>query len=52
MTSEEMPTMRCPQCGREEPDFDGFGPGWREIFQARPLIGSDSRSSIKQRNPP
>lgn len=21
----EMPTMTCPQCKREEPDFDGFG---------------------------
>lgn len=22
---EDMPTMTCPQCKREEPDFDGFG---------------------------
>lgn len=23
--SHDQPTMRCPKCGVEEPDFDGFG---------------------------
>lgn len=24
MTDDEQPTIACPACGREEPDFDGF----------------------------
>ena len=23
--TDDMPTMLCPQCGAEHPDFDGFG---------------------------
>jgi hypothetical protein len=23
--SDEQPMMRCPRCGAEHPDFDGFG---------------------------
>jgi hypothetical protein len=22
---DDMPTMHCPRCGAEHPDFDGFG---------------------------
>jgi hypothetical protein len=22
---DDLPTMTCPKCGAEEPDFDGFG---------------------------
>lgn len=25
MNDTEMPTMTCPRCGAEHPDFDGFG---------------------------
>lgn len=25
MTASDMPTMNCPRCGAEHPDFDGFG---------------------------
>ena len=25
MTTDDQPTMRCPKCGAEHPDFDGFG---------------------------
>jgi ribosomal protein L37AE/L43A len=25
INEEAMPEMKCPRCGRLEPDFDGFG---------------------------
>lgn len=25
MTDDDMPTMRCPRCKAEHPDYDGFG---------------------------
>jgi hypothetical protein len=25
VSEHDQPTMTCPQCKREEPDFDGFG---------------------------